>query len=65
VQIRRCPLCWIRPESGIIEHLRQEHRRSEIEACTLLERHYYGSIGRNAEGLKKEIGVPLAPVKRI
>jgi hypothetical protein len=65
MQIRLCPLCGIRPESGVIEHLRREHRRTEIEACSLLERHYHGSIGRNAEGRNKGIGVPLAPVKRI
>ena len=48
--IRRCPLCWINPETGVVEHLRSDHRRSEIEACTLLERAYGGALGWDAEG---------------
>ncbi len=28
MKVRRCPLCWVTPESGVIEHLRRDHRRS-------------------------------------
>jgi len=52
--IRRCPLCWIKPETGVVEHLRSDHHRSEIEACTLLERAYRETLGSNAEGRKKD-----------
>jgi hypothetical protein len=65
VQIRLCPLCGIRPESGVIEHLRREHRRSDVEACALLERQYHGSLGCDAEGRKKRILRSLAPVKSV
>jgi hypothetical protein len=53
MEVRRCPLCWVRPESGVIEHLRWDHRRSEVEARKLLERTNEGGLGWNAEGRKK------------
>ncbi len=55
MEVKRCPLCWIRPESGVIEHLLRDHRRSEIEARILLERVDQGSLGRNAEGRKRDL----------
>lgn len=60
----RCPLCWARALYGVIEHLRRDHHRSEIEARTLLERSSQGSLGWNAEDRKKGACSPLVPVKR-
>jgi hypothetical protein len=65
METRRCPLCWIRPECGVIEHLRRDHRRSEVEAHTLLERSNQGSLGCNAEGRRKGICLPMRQAKRI
>ncbi len=49
METRRCPLCWARAEYGVVEHLRRDHRRSEIEARVLLERTNEGSLGWNEE----------------
>ena len=65
METRQCPLCWIRPESGVVEHLRRDHRRSEVEARALLERTNEGSLGWNAEGRKRRAYLPLGPAKRI
>jgi len=60
----RCPLCWATALYGVIEHLRRDHRRSEIEPRTLLERSNQGSLGWNAQGRKKGACLPLVPMKR-
>ena len=65
MEVRRCPLCWVRPESGVIEHLRRDHRRSEIEARTLLEGTNEVGLGWNAKGRKKGTCLPGVPAKRI
>jgi hypothetical protein len=52
METRRCPLCWISPECGVIEHLRRDHRRSEVEARALMERYKDGTLGWNAESRK-------------
>jgi hypothetical protein len=62
---RGCPLCWIKPECAVIEHLRRDHRRTEVEARKLLERANEGSLGWNAEGRKRRTSLPLGPEKRI
>jgi hypothetical protein len=65
METRQCPLCWVRAECGIIEHLRRDHRRSEVEARALLERTNEGSLGWNAEGRKRGVCLPVGPAKRI
>ena len=65
METRRCPLCWVRAEYGVIEHLRRDHRRSEVEARALLERINEGSLGWNAEGRKRGVCLPVGPQKRI
>ncbi len=47
METRRCPLCWVKAEYGVIEHLRRDHLRSEVEALVLLERTDEGSPGWN------------------
>ncbi len=50
---QRCPLCQIRAEQGVLEHLRRDHRRTEAEARVLMERYRLGTLGWNAEGRKE------------
>ena len=63
METRQCPLCWIRPESGVVEHLRRDHRRSEVEARALLERTNEGSLGWNVEGRKRGVCLPIRPAE--
>jgi hypothetical protein len=51
---RRCPLCWVPTTQGVIQHLKVDHRRTEIEALTLMERGANGTLGWAPELRKKK-----------
>jgi hypothetical protein len=63
METQRCPLCYIRAEYGVIDHLRRDHRRSEIEARTLVERSREGSLGWNAESWRERQRPSLPPTR--
>jgi hypothetical protein len=53
-ELRRCPLCSTTALSGIFEHLRREHRRTEAEARALMERDMEGTLGWDPEIKKRK-----------
>jgi len=61
METQRCPLCQIRAEQGVLEHLRRDHRRTEAEARALMERYRDGTLGWNAEGGKGRRQPPSLP----
>lgn len=61
---QRCPLCQIRAEQGVLEHLRRDHRRTEAETRVLMERYRDETLGWNAEGRmgrSRRSQPPMAP----
>ena len=59
----RCPLCYISVECGVIDHLRRDHRRTEFEARTLVERSKEGILGWNAQNARQKVRSSLASAK--
>jgi hypothetical protein len=51
---KRCPLCSAIAAVEMIEHLKKEHRRTEAEARTLIERELEGTLGWDPEVKKRK-----------
>lgn len=51
---KRCPLCNVRLESGVINHLQRDHRRTYDDARALLERSVEGTLGWDPEVKKRK-----------
>ncbi len=52
---KRCPLCSVRLERGVIDHLQHDHRRSYDDARALVERAVEGALGWDPEVKKNKV----------
>jgi hypothetical protein len=51
----RCSLCYAFTRNGAIEHLERDHRRTNAEACVLVERSKEGTLGWNAQNSRQKV----------
>lgn len=63
-ELKRCPLCYVRLERSVIDHLQRDHRRSYDDARALLERVVEGTLGWDPE-VKKKKAYPAHDIFRI
>jgi hypothetical protein len=53
-EVERCPLCRARTNRGVIDHLKVDHRRTDIEAREIMARNAKGTFGWDPEMKKKK-----------
>ena len=58
----RCPLCYVFTRNAI-KHLERDHRRTDAEACVLVERSNEGTLGWNARNGRQKVRSSLASAK--
>lgn len=61
---KRCPLCYVRLERGVINHPQRDHHRTYDEARALLERSVEGTLGWDPEVKKRKACFPANPLKK-
>jgi len=62
MQRKRCPLCYVKLDSGVMDHLQRDHRRTDAEARELLERSVEGTLGWDPEVKKKKACLQAGPL---
>ena len=62
MQQKRCPLCYVKLDSGVIVHLQRDHRRTDAEARELLQRSVESTLGWDPEIKKKKACFPANPL---
>jgi len=64
MEIGRCPLCYIRPNRSVLDHLQRDHRRSDDEARALLARAKEETLGWDPEAKKKRLSFRRGPARK-
>jgi hypothetical protein len=64
MEIGRCPLCYIRPNCSVLDHLQQDHRRNDDEARALLARAREETLGWDPEAKKKRLSFRRGPARK-